>query len=188
MEFTVREEKFIQYYVSKKNLSQIEKIKLAFGLRIVTREMKKVIVIYGIALWMGLLWEMLIVQLGFLYVRQVAYGLHCTSSKVCLVVSSILFPTVTWIMTTMTVTPLAIWGCYLLTLVILLVVGPTSSQKTKVRSKKHYIYLYKKLVGRLCVGTIVLLFLPSQIGALIVAGIMISTTLVVLAKIQDKGE
>ncbi|MDW0108902.1 accessory gene regulator B family protein [Sporosarcina aquimarina] len=188
MEFTLREEKFIQYYATKKELSHVEKVKLAFGLRMVTREMKKVVVIYGIALWMGLLWEMLIVQIGFLFVRQVAYGLHCTSSKVCLVVSSILFPSIAWIVITLTVTPLALWGCYLLTLAILLGVGPTSSQKTKVRSKKHYTFLYKKLVVRLCAGSIGLLFLPTQVGALIVAGIMMSTTLVVLAKIQHKGE
>lgn len=182
MEFTVNEQRIIAYIEERKVLSSLEEMKLIYGLRVVIREAKKAIIIYGISLLLGVFFQLLIVQLGFLIVRQVAYGLHCTSFKSCLVISSILFPFLTWLTVQSTIQPSSMWFIFFISLIVLIWLGPTSSAKTKVRGKNHLQFLRKKMYGRLIVVGILLLFIPSQFGVLLVAGMTMAVTLVVLAK------
>lgn len=182
MEFTVNEEKFISYIEECRTLSSLEEMKLIYGLRVIIREAKKAIIIYSIGLLLGVLLQLLIVQLGFLIIRQVAYGLHCASFKSCLVISSILFPFLTWVTVHNTIQKTDIWFIFFSSLIVLIWAGPTSSVKTKVRNKTHLKFLQRKMYIRLIgVGTLIL-FVPNQFSALIVAGMTIAVILVVLAK------
>ena len=182
MEFTVNEQRIIAYIEERKVLSSLEEMKLVYGLRVVIREAKKAFVIYGISLMLGVFFQLLIVQLGFLAVRQVAYGLHCTSFKSCLVISSILFPFLTWVTVHSTIPPSGLWFIFFASLIVLVWLGPTSSAKTKVRGKVHLQFLRKKMYARLMVVGLLLLFIPSQFGVLLVAGMAMAAALVVLAK------
>ncbi|WP_368072746.1 accessory gene regulator B family protein [Lysinibacillus xylanilyticus] len=100
----------VDYFEHRRPLTQVDKIKLVYGFRVVTSELKKFLVIYCIAIAFGLFWKMLLVQTGFLLVRQVAYGAHCSSFRTCLVVSSISFPFITWLSCSITYHFTRCWG------------------------------------------------------------------------------
>ncbi|WP_416141116.1 accessory gene regulator B family protein [Lysinibacillus capsici] len=108
MEFTAKEEMLVDFFEHRRPLTQLDKIKLVYGFRVVTSELKKFLIIYGIAIAFGLFWRMLLVQIGFLLVRQVAYGAHCSSFKTCLIVSCISFPFITWLAVALPITSLVI--------------------------------------------------------------------------------
>ncbi|MEK5230288.1 accessory gene regulator B family protein [Lysinibacillus sp. FSL K6-0232] len=183
MEFTAKEKMLVDYFEHRRSLTQLDKIKLVYGFRIVTSELKKFLVIYSIAIVFGLFWEMLLVQIGFLLVRQVAYGAHCPSFRTCLVVSSILFPFITWLAIALPITSFAVWGAFLLGAVILLLIGPVSSKKTKVRGEAHRTFLFKKLYRRLILLGILLLIFPTSISVFFVAGALKAVFLVIIAKL-----
>lgn len=182
MEFTVNEQRVIAYIEERRALSSLEEMKLVYGLRVVIREVKKAFVIYGISLMLGVFFQLLIVQLGFLAVRQVSYGLHCPSFKSCLVISSILFPFLTWITVHSTILTSGLWFIFFASLIVLVWLGPTSSAKTRIRGKEHLQFLRKKMYVRLMVLGILLFLIPSQFGVLIIAGMAMAVALVVLAK------
>lgn len=183
MEFTAKEEILVDYFDHKRPLTQLDKIKLVYGFRVVTSELKKLLVIYGIAIAIGLFWKMLLVQIGFLLVRQVAYGAHCSSYKTCLVVSSISFPFITWLAGALPITSLVVWGGFLLGAVILFFIGPVSSKKTKVRGEAHRTFLFKKLYRRVIVLGVLLVIFPTSISVFFVAGAFKAVVLVVIAKL-----
>ncbi|TKI69776.1 hypothetical protein FC756_08870 [Lysinibacillus mangiferihumi] len=149
MEFTAKEEMLVGYIEQRRLLTQLDKIKLVYGFRVVTSELKNFFIIYSIAFTFGLFWKMLLVHTGFLLVGQVAYGAHCSSFTTCLVVSSISFPLITWLAIALPITSRVVWGAFFLGAVILLFIGPMSSKKTKVRGEAHRTFLLKKLYSRL---------------------------------------
>lgn len=183
MEFTAKEEMLVDFFEHRRPLTQLDKIKLVYGFRVVTSELKKFLIIYGIAIAFGLFWRMLLVQIGFLLVRQVAYGAHCSSFKTCLIVSCISFPFITWLAVALPITSLVVWGAFLLGAVILLFIGPVSSKKTKVQGEAHRTFLFKKLYSRLIVFGGLLVIFPTSISVFFLAGFLKGIVLVVIAKI-----
>jgi len=183
MEFTAKEEMLVDFFGQRRPLTQLDKIKLVFGFRVVTSELKKILAIYGIAIAFGLFWETILVQTGFLLVRQVAYGAHCSSFRLCLVVSSISFPSITWLALASPTNSFVVWGAFILGAIILLIIGPVSSKKTKVRSVAHRTFLFKKLYRRLIVLGGLLVIFPTSISVFFVVGFLKGIVLVVIAKI-----
>ncbi|MDZ5607873.1 accessory gene regulator B family protein [Bacillus pseudomycoides] len=188
MELTASEQRFIQYYKGIKTINELEKVKLAYGYRVVVREVKKLVIVYSIALLLGLFWELLVVQIGFLIFRQVSYGLHCPSFKSCIFVSCIIFPSLTWFAINTSISGLTIWILYICALALLCLMGPVSSQKTAVRGEAHRRFLRKKMYKRMVVLTGLLFLLPQSIAILLIAGVLMETVLVSLSWINSKEE
>ncbi|HDR7778843.1 accessory gene regulator B family protein [Bacillus cereus] len=188
MDLTASEQRFVQYYKGISTITELEEIKLAYGYRVVMREVKKLVIVYSIALLLGIFLELLVLQIGFLVFRQVSYGLHCSSFKSCIVFSSIIFPSLTWFTINTSFSTVTIWILYACALALLCLMGPISSQKTAVRGEAHRRFLRKKMYKRMVSLTVLLVLLPQSIAILLIAGVLMETVLVSLSWLNIKEE
>ena len=188
MEYTLKEKSILERYKKHVDMSELDEIKLIHGLRIFLMDFKKFVIIYTLAFILGIAWQLALVHIGFFYFRQVAFGLHMTSFKICLVTSAILFLSVTYFFNIIYVSLVLNFVVFFCCVLILTLLGPISSQKNKVRSAKHSDYLRKKMYKRFLITMIVIAVVPLAMAKFIVAGVLIETMIVVYSWLKSKGE
>ncbi|MEB2300805.1 accessory gene regulator B family protein [Lysinibacillus xylanilyticus] len=189
MVYTLKEQTILGHYKKFVDMSELDEIKLIHGLRIFLMDFKKFIIIYSLAFILGIAWQLALVHIGFFYFRQVAFGLHCTSFKTCLVTSTILFLSFTYLfLNIINFTPIFIWVIFLACVGVLSLLAPISSQKNKIRSAKHISYLRKKMYKRFLITMIVIIVLPLTISKFIVAGMLLETFTIIYSWLKSKEE
>lgn len=188
MEYTLKEKSILERYKKHVEMSELDEIKLIHGLRIFLMDFKKLIIIYTLAFILGIAWQLAFVHIGFFYFRQVAFGLHSTSFKTCLITSTILLLSVTYFFNTINVSLVLNFVVFFICVLTLTLVGPISSQKNKVRNAKHSHYLRKKMYKRFLITMVVITVVPLTIAKFIVAGMLIETMIVVYSWLKSKGE
>jgi len=80
-----------------KDLDRIDYLKCKLGLETFLINVSKLSVIYGLAVIVGLFWQVFIFHLAYMSIRTYAYGVHSESSLQCTIISCILligFPSV----------------------------------------------------------------------------------------------
>ncbi|MGE7690769.1 accessory gene regulator B family protein [Lysinibacillus sp. NPDC097214] len=189
MVYTLKEQTILGHYKKFVDISELDEIKLIHGLRIFLMDFKKFVIIYSLAFILGIAWQLALVHIGFFYFRQVAFGLHCTSFKTCLVTSAILFLSFTYLfLNIINFTPIFIWVIFLACVGVLSLLAPISSQKNKIRSAKHISYLRKKMYKRFFITMIVIIVLPLTISKFIVAGMLLETFTIIYSWLKSKEE
>ena len=81
----------LDYIKKNKSLTIEEEEKMLYGLESIYLMITKMIIIFALALFLGIFKEMLIYLLIFNIIRFTAFGIHATKSWICLIVSSLLF-------------------------------------------------------------------------------------------------
>ena len=76
---------------NKKNYSQDELEIIAYGLEGIYLTITKAVVIFGIAICLGILKEVIFLLISYNVIRSQAFGLHATKSIYCLISSLIIF-------------------------------------------------------------------------------------------------
>ena len=188
MDYSLTEQKVLNQYKKYRDFSDLDEIKLIHGLRIFMMDFKKSAIIYILAFILGIAWQLALVHLGFLYFRQVAFGLHCTSFKSCLVISAVLFLSSTYTFHIINSPVNSIWVIFLACVCALTLLAPISSQKNKIRSDRHISYLRKKMYKRFLVTMIAIIVLPLAISKFIVAGMLLETFIIIYSWLKLKGE
>lgn len=160
---------------SEEKLEEIE-----YGLTGLYLTITKTIVIFAIALVLGILKEVIIFTIIYNIIRATSFGLHATKSWICLVCSSIVFLTIPFIAT---IIVLPVWSRILIGLICVLFIFKNSPADTEkrpiVNPKRRRIY---KLLSTFIAVTFVILsviwsdnfFQNCFIFTLIVQCIMIS--------------
>lgn len=188
MVYTLKEQTLLNHYKKYGNISELDGIKLIHGLRIFIMDFKKFAIIYTLALILGIAWQLALVHIGFFCFRQVAFGLHCTSFKTCLVTSVVLFLSFTHIFNTISFSLNSIWGIFLSCVGVLTLLAPISSQKNKIRSHKHISYLRKKMYKRFLLMMIAIIVLPLAVSKFIVGGMLLETFIIIYSWLKTKEE
>ncbi len=188
MVYTLKEQTILGHYKKIVDISELDEIKLIHGLRIFLMDFKKFVIIYLLAFILGIAWQLAIVHIGFFYFRQVAFGIHCTSFKTCLVTSTILFLSFTYLFHINNFSLIFIWGIFLVCVGVLTLLAPIGSQKNKIRSARHISYLRKKMYKRFLITIIAIIVLPIIISKFIVAGMLIETLIIIYSWLKSKEE
>lgn len=187
MELTNKENKLLNLFLRKMELSHLDQIKLVYGLRIVIADLKKLFFMYGFALLIGCFIETFLIHASFFLFRQVAFGVHSKNFYVCLIVSCITFPASAFLLKGLEIDNIYIWITYLITAVPLLLFAPIGSAVNAIRGSAYIQYLRKKIYIRLSILGIAILVLSGTITKFLITGLLIETITIVLAIIQ-KGE
>ena len=188
MVYSLREQTILNHYKKYGNYSELDGIKLIHGLRIFIMDFKKVAIIYTLAFILGIAWQLALVHIGFFCFRQVAFGLHCTSFKTCLVASTVLFLSFTLTFNILHFTINSIFLIFLACVGVLALLAPISSQKNKIRNDLHTRYLRKKMYKRFLLVMIAIIVLPLAISKFIVGGMLLEACIIIYSWLKIKGE
>lgn len=151
-------------------------------------DFKKLAIIYPLAFILGIAWQLALVHMAFFFFRQVAFGLHCTSFKTCLVTSTVLLFSFTHTFITIDFSLNFIWGIFLACVGVLTLLAPISSQKNKIRNEKHRSYLRRKMYKRFLLMMIAITVLPLVISKFIIGGMLLETFIIIYSWLKTKGE
>lgn len=186
MELTNTEEKIINTFSKQMELPHLDKVKLIYGLRLVFMDFKKLIFMYTVAFLIGCFIETLLIHASFFVFRQVAFGVHSQNFYVCLIVSSITFPTTAFLLINLKLSTNYIWIIYLIAAIPLLLFAPLGSAVNAIRGKKHVLYLRKRICLRLGILGVIVLFIPSTITKFLVTGLLIEAITIMISLIQKE--
>jgi len=151
-------------------------------------DFKKLAIIYPLAFILGIAWQLALLQMGFLFFRQVAFGLHCTSFKTCLVTSTVLLLSFTHTFNTINFSLNSIWYIFLACVGVLTLLAPIGSQKNKIRNDKHKSYLRRKMYKRFLLIMVAIIVLPLAISKFIVGGMLLETFIIIYSWVKTKEE
>lgn len=186
MELTNAETKITSFFSKKMDLTHIDKIKLIYGLRLVIADFKKMIFLYGIAFLIGCFIETLLIHASFYIFRQVAFGAHSKNFYICLVVSSITFPTSAFLLKNLEISTTKIWITYCIAAIPLFLFAPIGTNINAIRGRAHALYLKKKLYIRLFVLGIILIYIPVNTTKFLVMGLFIESITIVISVIKKE--
>ena len=187
MALTNTENKLLNLFSRKMEISGLEKIKLIYGWRLIVADIKKLFFLYSCAIIIGCFIETFLVHASFFVFRQVAFGVHSKNFYVCLIVSCITFPVSAFLLKELEVGMIQIWIAYFIAVVPLLLFAPIGSAVNAIRGSAHTKYLRRKIYIRLSILGIAILVLPSTITKFFVTGLLIETITVLISIIQ-KGD
>ena len=135
---------------------------IEYGLTGLYLTITKTIVIFGIALALGILKEVIIFTLIYNIIRATSFGLHATKSWICLVCSSIVFLTIPFIAT---IIVLPVWSRILIGLICVLFIfknSPADTEKRPIVNPKRR-RIYKLLSTFIAVTFVILSVIWSDI-------------------------
>lgn len=178
MIYTKKEETFLRFYKKHRTASSTDEIKLIFGVRLFLMDAKKMIIIYFLAFMLGIPTELLLVQIGFITFRQVAFGLHFGSSRSCLIASIIIFLGGTYFFSNLGLSNEILYSLFFCCTFFLSLLAPIGSKKMKIRGIQHLRYLRRKMYMRFLVMFFILIVLPLNISKYLVFGMLIETIVI----------
>lgn len=178
MDYTLREQSLLNFTKKHRSLSRIDEVKLVYGYRLFMLDLKKLIIIYSLAFMLGITFELLLVQIGFIIFRQVAFGLHASNFWFCLISSSIVFVGGTYWFTQIHLKASFIFFLFFSCVLILNHLAPISSKKIKIKGPKHRAYLRKKMQKRFLMTFILVIVLPVSFSTFLVYGVLIETFII----------
>lgn len=97
MHFSIYEEKILNQLLTSSMKSK-DKARLKYGFYLFLDSLKKGLLIYSFAIYLGIVMETFFVHLSFLFVRQVSYGWHSSSKLGCIIGSMLCFTAVPYVL------------------------------------------------------------------------------------------
>lgn len=149
-------------------------------------DFKKMIIIYTISFLLGVTIELLLVQIGFITFRQVAFGLHANGFWSCLISSIVLFLGGTYIFSKIHLTVELIYVLFFFGVFFLTLFAPINSKKIKIKEPKHRYYLRKKMYMRFIAMLVAIITLPLSVSEFLVFGMLIETLIICYSYITLK--
>lgn len=149
-------------------------------------ELLKLLVIYGFSMILSCLWEVLIIHIAFLLLRQYSLGYHLPSNFRCIVGSILLFPVLCKISL---IYELKItFTIFIIVILSILILGPVGTAKNKVFNESHLKFLKRKNFMRIVLIFIIYIFVPQKIQMLITLGVMIQLLMLIIQFTINKKE
>ncbi|MEC1717899.1 accessory gene regulator ArgB-like protein [Schinkia azotoformans] len=177
-------EQRLVHYLTQAHHTEVEKAKIAFGVKLILSDLSKFIAVYGVAILLDCWYQVIIMHLAFYFLRQVSLGYHFSSNLQCMIGSILLFPVLCKIQLM-----IALEGNLIILLVstfILFLFAPVGTKKHGVVNQKHRSYLQKKCWIRLVIILVLYLLLPQNIQPFIALGVSVQAILVIIQFILNK--
>lgn len=168
--------------------SSIEQSKIRYGVQVVISEIQKLLIVYGIAIFLNCLLEAFVTHISFYILRQVCLGFHFENKATCIIWSIVLFPILSKISTYTKLDSLNLLIILGGSSLILLGLAPRGTAKHAVINDAHKQYLKKKIIKRIVILFIIALFIPPYFQKLITLGIIIELCLVILQIFKQSKE
>jgi accessory gene regulator B len=123
----------------KKNYPQysdtkIEEIK--YGLESIYILVTKMIIIFSISYFLGILKEVIILTALFVGIRNVAFGIHASNSITCLIISSIVFMGAPYLAREITLSPHTMLVVASICVVLYIIYAPADTKKRPLVNKR----------------------------------------------------
>ena len=132
--------KIMKYIKAKKSLTIEDEEVIIYGLESIYILVTKLIIIFLIAYILGIFKEMIIFLIIFNIIRSVAFGLHASKSWICLIVSSLSFLVLPYLLKII-ILPIYIKLLLGIPLIILIYrYSPADTHKRPIISKKRRIF------------------------------------------------
>lgn len=179
-------EKFIVQKLVQKEHSEVEKAKLAYGIKILLSDIYKMVAVYFVAIALNCWLEVFIMHLAFFTIRQVSLGYHFSNNLLCVFWSIILFPVLCklFIMFDLGDTNFLLIICVM----FICFVAPVGTKKNKVINANHRKYLKKHVFIRLIVILLTYVIVPHSIKMLITLGVFVQCIMLFVQLILNKKE
>lgn len=181
-------ETFIINSLIKEHHTELDQLKIKFGIRLILSELYKFIIVYGVALILDCVIPTLITHLSFILLRQVSFGYHLSGNLSCVLWSIVIFPVLSDILLTIQVKPQWTWFISLFSIIIVLLYAPLGTNKHRIINDQHRRYLRKKLYIRLLIIIICFMISPLIIKQFIALGLFIQCiALIIQLFIREDG-
>lgn len=159
---------YISHYTKDEG---IDKIKLQYGIEIVILSAAKLIVVFAIALILGIFVETLVVIISFNITRSSAYGVHATTSMGCLLSSLLIILPSTMLVKNIQMTNWQVLMGFIIMTVLLGIYAPADTEKRPIIGRQIRKQLKKRtIVISLILGMVTLLIPFGSIKSLMVLG------------------
>lgn len=110
---------------------------IMYGVEGIYLTITKCIVIFTIALILGIFKELLLLLLAFNFIRLFAFGMHASKSSICLIFSSALFIGGAYLCKTIVLPTTLIYILYLVVLIIMILYSPSDTVKRPLIRKNR---------------------------------------------------
>lgn len=109
---------------------------IMYGVEGIYLTITKAIIIFTIALVLGIFKELIILLLMFNFIRLFAFGIHASSSVICLIFSSILFIGCAYLCKVIDISQNILYVLYIIAVVIIAIYAPADTVKRPLIKKK----------------------------------------------------
>ena len=109
---------------------------IMYGIEGIYLTITKCIVIFTIAIILGIIKEMLLLLLTYNFIRLFAFGMHANKSWICLVFSSSIFILGTYLCKYVSLSDYLLYLLYLVVLIIVIIYAPADTVKRPLIKKK----------------------------------------------------
>lgn len=140
----------------------------------------KAVIIFTLALILGIFKELLILLLAFNFIRLFAFGMHASNSVTCLIFSSILFLGCAYLCKIVTIPREILYSLYILAVIMITVYAPADTVKRPLIKKKKRIMFKILSVIVAIIYLVISLFIKNNllINSLII-GLLIECLLII---------
>jgi len=161
-----------------RSFSEVEYLKCKLGLETLLIDASKLIVIYGLAIIIGVTWETLIIHLGYMAIRTFAHGVHSESSFSCTLISCVILIGTPMVLSTIQFPQLALPAIAVINLMILIIYAPAATRKNgiwRLKSTKRKKLQNKAIIANIVLSLVSMILLPRPIGMLLLTGSFIAS-------------
>ena len=102
---------------------------IMYGVEGIYLTITKTIIIFALALILGIFKELIILLIAFNFIRLFAFGMHANKSITCLIFSSLVFLTGAFLCKYITISREVLYALYLMVLVIMIKYAPADTKK-----------------------------------------------------------
>lgn len=157
-----------------------EKIdEIMYGVEGIYLTITKTIIIFLIALILGIFKELLVLLIAFNFIRLFAFGMHASNSVVCLILSSTIFLVSSYLCKYIVIPENILYVLYMIFFIIILIYAPADTVKRPlIKRKKRIIFKILSLITVILFFIITLLIKNNLIINSMVFGLLIESLLI----------
>ncbi|MEG2351411.1 MAG: accessory gene regulator B family protein [Bacilli bacterium] len=152
---------------------------IMYGVESIYLLITKTIIIFTFAFFFGILKEMIVLLITFNVIRTVAFGLHANKSWVCLLFSSTIFITATYLCKYLTIPTTVLYILYIIAIIFMLTFAPADTIKRPIiKKKKRNIFKIVSILVVICYFIISLLIENNLVKNALILGLLIEIILI----------
>lgn len=162
------------------NYSNDKLDEIMYGVEGIYLTITKCIIIFSIALILGIFKELLLLLLAFNFIRLFAFGMHASSSGICLVFSSAIFLGGAYLCKTVTLPNQVLYLLYALVLVIMFIYSPADTVKRPlIRKNKRLKFKILSVIVTIIYFIITLFLKDNLLINCLIFGLIIECILII---------
>lgn len=163
--------------------NDLEKEKIAFGVKLIMNDLWKVVIVYLLAFLLDCFFPTLYTHAVFFLLRHVSFGFHFQNSILCLFSSILSLPIGVFLINKATISPILTIILAFVSTILLILLAPIGTKKRPIFNTNHKKYLKRKMYIRLLLIWCVLFIPADNLQKFVAYGMMLQTLSVVTQKI-----